>query len=70
MKDKSDKDFYICSFCGKTEDEVSHIIVGPAVYICNECVELCHKIILDERGKKFRNNARAQLFAELWGTDI
>lgn len=31
----------VCSFCGKTSDEVKKIIVGPGVYICDECVELC-----------------------------
>ena len=34
-----------CSFCGKAQDEVYRIIAGPGVYICNECVELCHEII-------------------------
>lgn len=34
-----------CSFCGKGKDEVQHIIAGPGVYICDECVELCHTII-------------------------
>lgn len=34
-----------CSFCGKTETEVSRMIAGPGVYICNECVELCETIL-------------------------
>ena len=29
-----------CSFCGKTQDQVSRMIAGPGVCICNECVEL------------------------------
>ena len=37
-----------CSFCGKTQDQVSRLIAGPNVYICNECVELCSSIIHDE----------------------
>lgn len=34
-----------CSFCGKSEDQVQKIVAGPGVYICNECVDLCKKII-------------------------
>lgn len=37
-----------CSFCGKSQDEVSRIIAGPGVFICNECVELCSEIMDDE----------------------
>lgn len=37
-----------CSFCGKTQLEVKKLIVGPTVYICNECVELCSDIINEE----------------------
>ncbi len=37
-----------CSFCGKHQKEVKKLIAGPAVYICNECVQLCHKIITEE----------------------
>ncbi|MDR0968654.1 MAG: ATP-dependent Clp protease ATP-binding subunit ClpX [Holosporaceae bacterium] len=36
-----------CSFCGKTQHEVNKLIVGPTVYICNECIELCAGIISD-----------------------
>jgi len=37
-----------CSFCGRSEDEIRRLIAGPeAVYICDECVELCQEI-LDE----------------------
>lgn len=36
-----------CSFCGKTQHEVKKLIVGPTVYICDECIELCAGIISD-----------------------
>ena len=29
-----------CSFCGKTQDQVSRMVAGPGVCICNECIEL------------------------------
>jgi ATP-dependent Clp protease ATP-binding subunit ClpX len=37
-----------CSFCGKSQHEVKKLIAGPAVFVCNECVELCAEIIHDE----------------------
>ena len=37
-----------CSFCGKSQDEVAKIVAGPGVYICNECVDLCKRIIDEE----------------------
>ena len=41
-----------CSFCGKSKDEVRKLITGPkAVYICDECIELCHEMVLEEMGK-------------------
>ena len=37
---------YRCSFCGKRQDQVKKLIAGPTpVYICDECVALCSKII-------------------------
>ena len=30
-----------CSFCGKSEQEVKHLIEGDRAFICNECVETC-----------------------------
>ena len=37
-----------CSFCGKNQDEVRRLIAGPTVYICDECIDLCNDIILEE----------------------
>ncbi|MDO8673745.1 MAG: ATP-dependent Clp protease ATP-binding subunit ClpX [Dehalococcoidia bacterium] len=40
---------YHCSFCGKNQDQVKRLIAGPgAVYICDECVDLCREIINEE----------------------
>ena len=41
-----------CSFCGQGKNQVEVMIDGPSVYICNECVELCRKIIEDKRKRK------------------
>lgn len=40
---------YACSFCGKSREEVAHLIAGPqGVYICNECVALCNAILAED----------------------
>ncbi len=38
----------VCSFCGKTSSQVKKIIVGPDVYICNECIDLCSSLIEED----------------------
>jgi len=37
-----------CSFCGKSQHEVKKLIAGPSVFICDECVDLCNDIIVEE----------------------
>jgi len=41
-------DLLKCSFCGKSQKQVKKLIAGPAVYICDECIELCNEIIEEE----------------------
>jgi len=52
MSKKGDmNDNLFCSFCGKNQKEVQKLIAGPAVYICDECIQLCSEIIEEEKGK-------------------
>jgi RNA polymerase sigma factor (sigma-70 family) len=37
-----------CSFCSKHHAQVKLLIAGPGVFICNECVDICNKIISAE----------------------
>ncbi len=37
-----------CSFCGKDASSVQRLVAGPGVYICDECVGLCNRIIAEE----------------------
>ena len=39
-----------CSFCGKSQHEVPKLIAGPAVFICDECVDLCSEIVEEKTG--------------------
>ena len=49
MSQNDEKTGYLtCSFCGKGQDDVKKLIAGPAVYICDECIELCKDIIAEE----------------------
>ncbi len=50
-KDDSTDDL-LCSFCGKSQDEVKKLIAGPSVYICDECIQLCNEIIAEEYGRE------------------
>ena len=45
-----------CSFCQKSEDEVEKLVAGPQVYICNECVAIAARLMLE----------RPSLFRRLW----
>jgi len=38
----------LCSFCGKHKDEIKKLVAGPSVYICDECIELCNDIMVEE----------------------
>lgn len=40
-----------CSFCGKGKNQVVKLIAGPGVYICDQCIDLCNQIIVEEVGK-------------------
>ena len=43
-----DKTKLHCSFCGKEQAKVKKLIAGPNIYICNECVDLCNDILVEE----------------------
>jgi len=53
-----------CSFCGRSQDAVKRIIAGPGAYICNECVEICADLLLDEKGRSI-NEDQFELSEEL-----
>lgn len=49
-KPENNEKFY-CSFCGKEKHEVGKLIAGVSGYICNECVETCHDLLMEEANK-------------------
>jgi ATP-dependent Clp protease ATP-binding subunit ClpX len=54
-----------CSFCGKSEGQVSRLIAGPGVFICNECVSLCEEILSEEDQALGGELAKAPAMGEL-----
>ncbi|MBU1162172.1 MAG: ATP-dependent Clp protease ATP-binding subunit ClpX [Proteobacteria bacterium] len=57
-KKRDMNDNLFCSFCGKNQKEVQKLIAGPAVYICDECIQLCSEIIEEEKGKDDKDTER------------
>lgn len=76
----SRKDF-ICSFCNRKQTEVKKLIVGPSVYICDFCTNICAQILqendlskeavsgsidtLDENGEKQKPLTPQEIYNKL-----
>ena len=58
---EDNKDTLFCSFCGKSQYEVKKLIAGPAVFICNECVELCIDVIKEEKANTIVDHERGEI---------
>lgn len=43
---------YICSFCGRSSEEVEAMVTGPGVNICNECVKYAEEIIQSDLARQ------------------
>lgn len=54
---KNEKDL-VCSFCGKHQDEVERMIIGPGVNICSECIGLCADLLSDKPDHPGSNSSR------------
>jgi len=58
MTEKREFKDHICSFCGKHSHQIRRMIAGPkGVIICNECVDLCNRIIAEEEAKDAQGDA-------------
>ncbi len=60
-KKSNSSDDLLCSFCGKSQDEVKKLIAGPSVYICDECIQLCNEIIAEEYSQDGAEQGAGQL---------
>ncbi len=57
-------DMKYCSFCGKSEEQVDHLITGPGVCICSDCVELCNEVMGYELKASKPTNTKSKKSAE------
>jgi ATP-dependent Clp protease ATP-binding subunit ClpX len=64
-KKKEENDNLFCSFCGKNQSEVRKLIAGPAVYICDECIQLCSEIIEEESEKDAKDTEHVMVPKEI-----
>ena len=54
-----------CSFCGRSEEEVSFLISGVSGFICDECSEQAHNISKEALGSKSNGSKFSKNLAEL-----
>ena len=47
-----------CSFCGKDQAKVKKLIAGPNIYICNEYVDLCNDILIEEEQQESNHETK------------
>lgn len=47
-----------CSFCGKTQDEVTRLVEGPGVYICDNCIDFCSSLLYEDEIAANKNKKR------------
>lgn len=57
MARKDSKVVLHCSFCKKSQHEVKKLVAGPNVYVCNECIKLCNKILEEDRQAMVKEEA-------------
>ena len=59
-----EKDMEIrCAFCGKSQDEVTRLVEGPGVYICDNCINFCSSLLYDDEIEA-RNSKKSKVTEE------
>ena len=56
MADSTRKNRNRCSFCGRTEDEVSLLITGMYGFICDDCARQAYEIVQEAQRKSSRSS--------------
>jgi hypothetical protein len=49
-----------CTWCGRPSDEVSKLIAGPNVYICDSCTEAAEQSLIKTEGSVLLRRAKAK----------
>ncbi len=48
MSNNNNHNFPVCAFCGRDESQVDHLVAGNGVFICDECIEICHSLLMEK----------------------
>lgn len=48
-----------CSFCGRTQEEVTRLVEGPGVFICDSCIEFCNSLLFEDE-KSAKNSKKKE----------
>ncbi len=69
MTDREDRRRHSrCSFCGKGQEQVRKLVAGPGVYICDECIDLCSRVLEADRQTGELAAAKASWPPVWWST--
>lgn len=61
MSNSNNKEMAVCSFCGRSESEVDRLIAGNGVFICDECIDICHSLLIESgAGPAARKKAKSK----------
>ena len=47
-----------CSFCDKTRDQATKLIVSGVIAICDECVVLCNRLLMNQHNSDVKRDRR------------
>ena len=50
----------ICNFCGRTQNQVEQLIIGPGVNICKDCIDMCYNVLYKGEDRPAPPRANAQ----------
>jgi len=70
MTDTPEQKEMRCSFCGRTYEEIDHLIAGKDAYICDECIDTCEEILLMQEEKAESEVATADAASSLASADV
>ncbi|HIX17639.1 MAG TPA: ATP-dependent Clp protease ATP-binding subunit ClpX [Candidatus Gemmiger faecavium] len=50
----------ICNFCGRSQNQVEQLIIGPGVNICKDCIDMCYNALYKEGDRPAPPKAQAR----------
>ena len=49
-----------CSFCGRSQNDVEQLLIGPGVNICKDCIDMCYRALYKDIDRPVPPRAGAQ----------